>query len=72
MSKTKIAKLFENGTSQAVNLPAGFEFEGGEVFATRDDMTGDVVLSRRPGAATWRKFYKMMEFVEIPADFMVA
>ncbi len=70
MPETKIAKLFENGTSQAVSLPAGFEFEGEEVFATRNDVTGDVVLSSRPGAAAWRVFYEMMESVEIPADFM--
>lgn len=28
----KIAKLFQNGQSQAVRLPKEFRFEGGEVF----------------------------------------
>ncbi len=72
MPETRIAKLFRNGASQAVRLPAEFRFDGDEVFVTRDDVTGDVVLSSRPGAATWRVFYELMESVEVPADFMAA
>ena len=53
MSQTRIAKLFKNGSSQAVRLPAEFHFDGVEVFATRDDVTGDVVLSDRPGSKVW-------------------
>jgi antitoxin VapB len=29
---TKIAKLFQNGKSQAVRLPKEFRFEGNEVY----------------------------------------
>ncbi len=42
------AKLFANGRSQAVRLPAAFRFEGSEVFIRRDPTTGDVILSRKP------------------------
>lgn len=52
MIETRVAKQFKNGASQAVRLPAEFRFEGEEVFFTRDDATGDVVLSNRPGAKT--------------------
>jgi len=41
------AKLFKNGRSQAVRLPAEFRFEGDEVLIRRDPLTGDVVLSAR-------------------------
>lgn len=42
------AKLFRNGGSQAVRLPAEFRFEGvDEVRIWRDPVTGDVVLSAR-------------------------
>lgn len=41
------AKLFKNGRSQAVRLPAEFRFEGSEVSIRRDPITGDVVLSAR-------------------------
>ncbi len=39
------AKLFKNGRSQAVRLPAEFRFEGEEVRIRRDPDTGDVILS---------------------------
>ncbi|PYS53900.1 MAG: AbrB/MazE/SpoVT family DNA-binding domain-containing protein [Acidobacteria bacterium] len=41
MSKSKIAKLFSNGRSQAVRLPQEFRFEGNEV---RIRKVGDGVL----------------------------
>ena len=39
------AKLFKNGRSQAVRLPAEFRFEGDEVRIRRDPATGEVILS---------------------------
>ena len=45
------AKLFRNGRSQAVRLPAEFRFEGTEVEIARDPETGAVVLTPvRPSA----------------------
>lgn len=70
MKETRIAKLFKNGASQAVRLPAEFRFAGGEVYATRDEATGDVVLSTRPGAGSWNAFFELLHSVDIPADFM--
>jgi antitoxin VapB len=70
VAETRIAKLFRNGASQAVRLPAEFRFEGNEVYATRDEDTGDVVLSRRPGARMWSEFFALMRTIEIPEDFM--
>lgn len=52
MSQTRTAKLFKNGASPAVRLPMEFRFEGEEVFITRDEATGGVVLSTRPGASS--------------------
>ncbi len=70
MIETRIAKLFKNGASQAVRLPSDFRFEGDEVYVTRDDATGDVVLSNRPGAKTWNEFFELLHEVDVPADFM--
>jgi len=56
LPETRIAKLFKNGSSQAVRLPAEFRFEGDEVYATRNQATGDVLLSNRPGTSVWRDF----------------
>ncbi len=70
MSETRVAKLFKNGASQAIRLPAEFRFEGTEVYATRDDATGDVVLSNRPGVKAWNEFFELLHSVEVPTDFM--
>ena len=72
MTETKIAKLFKNGSSQAVRLPAEFRFEGSEVYVTRDEITGDVILSRRPGAKVWGDFFEMMRTIDVPDDFMAS
>ncbi|HKV63870.1 MAG TPA: hypothetical protein VJO16_18320 [Candidatus Acidoferrum sp.] len=51
----RTAKLFNNGRSQAVRLPAEFRFDGKEVFIRKDERTGDVILSRRP--ESWEEFF---------------
>lgn len=51
----KTAKLFTNGGSQAVRLPAEFRFEGDEVYIRRDPRTGNVILSTRP-ELSWMEF----------------
>ena len=61
-----IAKLFANGRSQAVRLPAAFRFPGREVFVRRDPDTGDVILSRRPG--NWDDFFALVDSLDIPVD----
>lgn len=70
MVETRTAKLFKNGASQAVRLPAEFRFEGEEVYVSRDDATGDVVLSTRPGARAWGQFFQMLRSVDVPEDYM--
>lgn len=70
MRDTRVAKLFKNGASQAVRLPADFRFDGDEVYATRDEVTGDVLLSSRPGANTWAEFFELMQSIDVPSDFM--
>jgi antitoxin VapB len=64
----RTAKLFLNGRSQAVRLPADFRFEGSEVFVRQDQATGDVVLSRRP--ESWDSFFKLRQEGSVPDEFM--
>lgn len=63
-----IAKLFSNGRSQAVRLPAAYRFEGDAVYIRKDPVTGDVILSRKPGS--WEEYFKLMESIDVPDDFM--
>jgi antitoxin VapB len=66
----RTAKLFKNGASQAVRLPAEFRFEGREVYVSRDERTGDVVLSNRPGARNWAELFDLLRSIDVPEDFM--
>jgi antitoxin VapB len=65
---THVAKLFRNGRSQAVRLPADFRFAGSEVYIRRDPATGDVILSRRHDS--WQDFFDLVDTLDIPEDFM--
>ena len=58
------AKLFKNGRSQAVRLPAEFRFAGSEVFIERQGER--VVLSPKPTG--WDDFFARRGAV--PDDFL--
>ncbi len=65
----KTAKIFLNGRSQAVRLPMEFRFESDEVYIRRDESTGDVILSTRPGS-DWRTFMELRKQLgAAPKDF---
>ena len=64
----RTAKLFYNGRSQAVRLPAEYRFQGSEVYVRHDPATGDVILSRRPDS--WQEFFELMKTIGVPRDFM--
>ena len=63
-----VAKLFINGRSQAVRLPAVYRFDTKEVFMRQDPETGDIILSRKP--ATWDDFFAALKTANVPADFL--
>jgi antitoxin VapB len=65
---SQIAKLFTNGRSQAVRLPAAYRFETKEVFIRQDPETGDVILSRKP--ESWTGFFAALKDAAVPADFL--
>ena len=64
MSRNATAKLFSNGRSQAVRLPAEFRFEGKEVYISKE---GDrVILTQRP--SSWDDFFE--SGCRVTDDFM--
>jgi antitoxin VapB len=69
----KLPKRFRIGASQAVSLSAQFRFEGTEVFISRDESTGDVVLSACSGVKAWAEFFELqqaMDHSESLSNFM--
>lgn len=65
---SQLAKLFNNGRSQAVRLPAAFRFDAKEVFIRQDPETGDVILSRKP--TDWSALLAALEKGPAPTDFL--
>lgn len=59
----RVAKLFSNGRSQAVRLPAEFRFAGKEVFVEKK---GDAVILR-PKPSGWEDFFARPG---VPDDFL--
>ena len=58
------AKIFKNGRSQAVRLPAEFRFSTHEVFIERQ---GDAIILRpKPGG--WDDFFSRPS--KVPKDFL--
>lgn len=66
----KTARLFTNGGSQAVSLPAEYRFSADRVYVRRDARTGDVILSTEP-RASWSDFMALRaELGPFPDDFL--
>jgi antitoxin VapB len=72
-AEPKTAKLFMNGRSQAVRLPAEFRFEGTEVNIRRDPETDEVILSPKPQrTGSWDRFFEALSKVrpgDVPEGF---
>ncbi|OCQ53895.1 Antitoxin VapB1 [Photorhabdus australis subsp. thailandensis] len=62
------AKLFMDGKSQAVRLPAAYRFDSDKVFIRKDSETGDVILSCKPH--DWTGFFAALKGTTIPNDFL--
>lgn len=60
----RTAKLFNNGRSQAVRLPAEFRFEGTEVYIRKEGE--QVILSPKP--TSWDDFFSSS--LRATGDFM--
>ena len=66
----KTAKLFPNGRSQAVRLPAEFRFDGDQVYIRRDESSGEVILS--PVPTSWDGFFAARDdALDEARDFLV-
>jgi antitoxin VapB len=68
MTGERKARIFKNGGSQAVRLPADFRFQGDEVYITRDETSGDVTLSSRPRRNVWKEYIAYRDSLNIPRE----
>ena len=70
MDHPEQAKVFMNGRSQAVRIPAQFRFPGKEVYIRRDAASGDVILSQSPG--TLPEILAALDALGVPENFLSA
>ena len=68
MAQERKARLFRNGGSQAVRLPAEYRFDGDEVYISRDEATGDVILSARPRRDVWKAYIEFRDALDVPRE----
>jgi antitoxin VapB len=62
------ARVFMNGRSQAVRIPAEFRFKTEEVYVRHDPQTGDLILS--PSPDTWDEIFAALDRARFPAEFL--
>ena len=48
MAQVEKARVFRNGRSQAVRIPAEYRFKTDEVYIRHNPDTGELILSERP------------------------
>lgn len=48
MAPNEKARVFMNGRSQAVRIPAEYRFTSEQVYIRRDPQSGEIILSERP------------------------
>jgi antitoxin VapB len=68
MTKAEKAKVFMNGRSQAVRIPAAYRFTANEVYIRRDPQSGNLILSETPGS--WADLYSALDAAGFPDDFL--
>ena len=69
MVKSPKAKVFMNGRSQAVRIPAEFRFNSKEVYIRRTP-GGDVILSAKPEKKSLKDVYALLDDAAVPDDFL--
>lgn len=58
---TKIAKVFQNGRSQAIRIPKEYRVDSDEVYIEK---VGDTLIIRPKRADKWDRFFEKLETVD--------
>ena len=61
MPDAQKAKVFMNGRSQAVRIPAEYRFKSGEVYIRRDPQSGEIILSDPPLKRSLAEVFAMID-----------
>jgi antitoxin VapB len=61
MDQIKKARVFRNGRSQAVRIPAEYRFKSDEVYIRHNPSTGELTLSERPLTPSLDEVYAKLD-----------
>lgn len=64
------AKIFKTGNSQAVRLPKAFRVEGDEVWISKNEATGEILLAPKPSTSSLDAFFALLEVNPLPRNFL--
>ncbi len=64
---TQLAKVFQNGRSQAIRIPKEFRVDTSEVYIEK---VGDTLIIKPKKKHKWDEFFDMLEEVDT-SDFLV-
>lgn len=64
------ARVFRNGRSQAVRIPAEFRFKTDEVYIQRDPLSGVLQLSEKPLRPSMEEIFAELDAAGA-ADFVI-
>jgi len=66
------AKIFKAGNSQALRLPKAFRLDANEVWISKNEVTGDLIVSPKPGNNDLEAFFKLLESSPSSEEFIPA
>ena len=64
------AKVFTTGNSQAVRLPKAFRVDSREVWITRNEHTGEIMLKPKPDGNALQAFLQALRSQPVSDDFV--
>lgn len=67
------AKVFTNGNSQAIRLPKAYRVDVSEMWISKNEVTGEIILKPKDDDERLRKLnqlFKMIEETPITDDFL--
>ena len=65
-----IAKVFTTGNSQAVRLPKQFRVNVSEMWITKNDLTGEILLKPKPARDALDAFLAELQSMPVSDEFI--
>ena len=68
MIEIQKAKVHPDGDGQTIDIPAAFRIDEPELYIRRNELNGDIILSKAPH--TMAEILAAFAEIDVPADFL--